>query len=87
MTDKERRLRIQSVMAVVSFSVGSIIACICLFAIEPLGEIATSAISVTSEFLILAGALLGISASFDTKMQKFKADIEKEMGKSADAEV
>ncbi len=79
MTDKERRLRIQSVMAIISFSVGTIIACVCLFVIEPLGSIETSAISITSEFLILSGALLGISASFDTKMNKFRAEIEKEI--------
>jgi hypothetical protein len=79
MTNKERRLRIQSVMAIISFSVGTIIACACLFLVKPLGQIETSAISVTSEFLILAGALLGISASFDTKMNKFRAEIEKEI--------
>ena len=83
MTDRERRLRIQSVMAIISFSVGTIIACACLFLVEPLGQIETSAISVTSEFLILAGALLGISASFDTKMNKFRAEIEKEIIKKS----
>lgn len=77
--DRERRLRIQSTMAIVSFTVGTLIACACLFLIEPLGQIEMSAISVTSEFLILAGSLLGISASFDAKMQKFRADVEKEI--------
>lgn len=78
-TDRDRRLRIQTVMAIISFTVGTLIACACLFLIEPLGAIEMSAISVTSEFLILAGSLLGISASFDAKMQRFRAEVEKEI--------
>lgn len=81
-TDKDRRLRIQSVMAIASFTIGVILASICLFLIEPYGEIHTSAISIVSELFILAGSLLGISASFDAKMQKFRAEVEKEIIKT-----
>lgn len=80
-TDKDRRLRIQSVMAIASFTIGVILASICLFLIEPYGEIHTSAISIVSELFILAGSLLGISASFDAKMQRFRAEFEKEIVK------
>lgn len=74
-----KKIKIQSWMAVASFTMGSIIASVCLFAIEPLGEIANTAISIVSEFLVLAGALLGVSASFDYKMRKFENRVIREM--------
>lgn len=58
-----------------SFSVGSIIACICLFLIEPKGEITNSAIGIVSQFLVLCGALLGIKTSMDWKLQKFEGEV------------
>lgn len=74
-----KKIKIQSWMAIASFTMGSIIALVCLFAIEPLGEIANTAISIVSEFLVLAGALLGVSASFDYKMSKFENRVIREM--------
>lgn len=76
---------LQEKMAVVSFVVGSIISCVCLFNIEPLGEISTTAISIVSEFLVLAGALLGVKASIDTKTQKFKAELAKKADKKEES--
>lgn len=38
---------LQGKMAVCSFVMGCVIACICLFNVEPFGEIATSAITIT----------------------------------------
>lgn len=70
-----KKLKLQSVMAIASFTMGSIIALVCLFVLPPLGEIASTAISIVSEFLVLAGALLGVSASFDLKLKRFEADI------------
>lgn len=58
-------------MAVASFTAGILIACVCLFIVPPPGEISTSALSLVSECLILAGALLGVMLSFDAKLQKF----------------
>ena len=69
--------RVQAVMAACSFMVGTIIACVCLFVIEPRGEITNSAITLVSEFLILAGALLGVKVVFDVKLQQFRNEIEK----------
>lgn len=68
---KERIARLQGRIAVASFAAGVIIASICLFFIPPPGEITNSAISIVSEFLILAGALLGVELAVDTKLQKF----------------
>lgn len=71
-------IKIQYIMAVASFVVGTILSAICLFIIPPIGEIAYSALSVVSEFLVLCGALLGVSLSFDVKLKKFESKIIKE---------
>lgn len=81
MADMKKRMEefkkssLQAKMAVASFVSGVGIACVCLFFIEPIGEIATSAISIVSELLVLAGALLGVKASFDHKQQVFAAEM------------
>ena len=59
-----------------AFSCGVLIAAVCLFLIPPMGEIASSAISIVSELLVLCGALLGIKTSFDVRMQRFESEIE-----------
>ena len=66
-------------LSVASFSMGSIIACICLFKIDPIGEIANTAITIVSMFLVLAGAFIGIDVSFDIKMQKMKSELMEKM--------
>lgn len=75
MKPEEKRLSIQNALAIASFASGVIIACINMWLIEPYGQIHSSAISIVSELLVLCGSLLGISANFDWKMKKFKADI------------
>lgn len=72
-----KTLKIQTGLAISSFVIGVILASICLFFIEPLGEIHTSAISIVSELFILAGAMLGINVGFDVKLAKFQADVER----------
>ena len=74
---KADKTRIQAGLAIASFSVGSVIACICLFIVPPPGEITNSAISIVSEFLVLAGALLGIKTSMDWRLQKFEGEVTK----------
>lgn len=69
------RYKVQYILSIASFVVGVVLACVCLFCIPPLGEITTSALSAVSEFLILCGALLGISLSFDVKLKKFESKI------------
>ena len=56
--------RLQGALAIASFSAGVAIACVCLFLIHPHGEISNSAISIVSELLVLAGAILGSAAWF-----------------------
>ena len=73
---KQQLTKLQGAIAIASFSAGVVIAAVCLFLIPPLGEIASSAISIVSELLVLAGAILGVKASYDTKLMRFRADIE-----------
>ena len=55
---------------------GIVIAAVCLFFVPPLGEIASSAISIVSELLVLCGAILGVKASYDVKFRKFEAELQ-----------
>ena len=77
MTEKKRieLTKLQGIIAIASFSSGVIIAGVCLFWIPPLGEIASSAISIVSELLVLCGAILGVKASYDVKFRKFEAEL------------
>ena len=67
--------RLQGIIAVASFTSGVLIAAVCLFFIEPLGEIASSAVSIVSELLVLCGAILGVKTSYDVKFRKFEAEL------------
>ena len=42
--------KLQSILAVASFIVGTVIGCISLFVVPPPGEITNSALGLTSEF-------------------------------------
>ena len=77
MTEKKRieLTKLQGIIAVASFSSGVLIAVVCLFWIPPLGEIASYAISIVSELLVLCGAILGVKASYDVKFRKFEAEL------------
>ena len=78
MTEKKRieLTRLQGIIAIASFSSGVIIASVCLFLVPPMGEIASSAISIVSELLVLCGAILGVKASYDVKFRKFEAELK-----------
>lgn len=67
--------RLQGIIAVASFSSGVLIAAVCLFFIPLLGEIASSAVSIVSELLVLCEAILGVKASYDVKFRKFEAEL------------
>ena len=84
MTEKKRieLTKLQGIIAIASFTTGVLIAAVCLFWIPPLGEIANSAISIVSELLVLCGAILGVTASFDAKLNRMKAEIQHKLDKS-----
>lgn len=71
--------KLQSILAVASFIVGTIIGCISLFLIPPPDVISNSALGLTSEFLILCAAMLGVNVAFDYKLSKFKTNVKKSL--------
>ncbi len=77
MTEKKHieLTRLQGIIAVASFVAGVAIACLCIFIVPPPGEISNSAISIVSELLVLAGAILGVKTSFDIKFRRFEAEL------------
>ena len=77
MLPSDELTKIQSRLAIASFTCGVVIAAVCIFFIPPIGEIASSAISIVSELLVLTGALLGIKTSFDIKLKRFEGEIDK----------
>ena len=84
MTEKKRieLTRLQGGIAMASFSAGVAIAAVCLFFVPPPGEITNSAISIVSELLVLCGAILGVKASFDAKLNKMEAELHQKLDKN-----
>lgn len=80
MTQKEFT-RLQGGMAIASFAAGVGIASVCIFLIDPKGEISNSAISIVSELLVLAGAILGVKTSYDAKFVRIDAELRKKADK------
>ena len=74
--------RLQGALAIASFAAGVLIACVCLFLVPPPGEISNSAISIVSELLVLAGAILGVKTSYDIKFRKFEAELLNKVDKT-----
>ena len=76
--------RLQGGMAIASFAAGVGIASVCIFLIDPKGEISNSAISIVSELLVLAGAILGVKTSYDAKFIKIESDLQRKVDKESD---
>lgn len=72
--------RLQGGIAIASFCMGALISCVCLFFIEPLGEITSSGIIVVSNFLVLCGGILGVKASTDAKITQIETRYVNRMG-------
>ena len=79
---RQELTKLQGAIAIASFSSGVVIAMVCLFFIEPLGEIASSAISIVSELLVLCGAILGVKASYDVKFRRFENELRHKQDKT-----
>ena len=80
--EQKEMTRLQGGMAIASFAAGVLIACVCLFLVPPPGEISNSAISIVSELLVLAGAILGVKTSYDIKFRKFEAELLNKVDKT-----
>ncbi len=82
--NQKEMTRLQGGMAIASFAAGVAIACVCLFLVPPPGEISNSAISIVSELLVLAGAILGVKTSYDAKFIRIESEIQKKADKQSE---
>jgi len=82
--NQKEMTRLQGGMAIASFAAGVAIACACLFIVPPPGEISNSAISIVSELLVLAGAILGVKTSYDAKFIRIESEIQKKADKQSE---
>ena len=76
MPKKTKNIRLQSGLAIAAFTVGTLISSISLFLVPPPSDISNSALILTSDFLVLCAAMLGVNVVFDYKLSKFKATIK-----------
>lgn len=72
--------KLQGSLAIASFSAGVLIGSICLFVIEPFGEISNSAMYLVSELLVLSGGILGVKASTDARITQIESRYQSRMG-------
>lgn len=63
---------------------GIAIGTVCLLFIPPQGEISDSALWMVGQLLILAGALLGVTASVDLKQRNMARYFQDELDKKQD---
>jgi len=82
--NQKEMTKLQGGMAIASFAAGVVIACLCLFIVPPPGEISNSAISIVSELLVLAGAILGVKTSYDAKFIRIESEIQKKADKQSE---
>ena len=74
---KNTNSRLHAVIAVASFVVGTIIGCVSLFWVPPPDDISNSELVLTSDFLLMSSAMLGVNVVFDYKLMKFKTNLKK----------
>lgn len=71
-----KNIRLQSSLAIAAFTVGTLIGTISLFIVPPPNDISNSALVLTSDFLVLCAAMLGVNVVFDYKLSKFKTTLK-----------
>lgn len=76
MPKNTKNIRLQSGLAIAAFTVGTLIGAISLWLVPPPSDISNSALILTSDFLVLCAAMLGVNVVFDYKLSKFKTTIK-----------
>lgn len=81
-----KNIRLQSGLAIAAFTVGTLIGAISLWLVPPPSDISSSALILTSDFLVLCAAMLGVNVVFDYKLSKFKTTIKNTLENNDDDE-
>ena len=84
---KNSNNRLHAIMAVASFIVGTIIGCVSLFWIPPPNDISNSALVLTSDFLLMSSAMLGVDLALDYRLMKFKTSVLNSIEKNNNIEL
>ena len=86
MPKNTKNIRLQTGLAIAAFTVGTLIGSISLFLVPPPNDISNSALVLTSDFLVLCAAMLGLNVVFDYKLSKFKTTIKNSLEQDDDDE-
>ena len=86
MPKNTKNIRLQTGIAIAAFTVGTLIGSISLFLVPPPNDISNSALVLTSDFLVLCAAMLGVNVVFDYKLSKFKTTIKNSLEQDDDDE-
>lgn len=79
-------LKLQTGLAIASFVVGTLIGCVSLFFVKPPDEISNSALILTSDFLLMCSAIIGVNIAFDYKLLRFRTTVLKSLENNNDDE-
>lgn len=77
-----KNIRLQTGLSIAAFTVGTLIGCVSLFIVPPPNDISNSALVLTSDFLVLCAAMLGVNVVFDYKLSKFKTTLKNSLESS-----
>ena len=74
-TKSNKNIKLQTGLAVASFIVATIISCVSLWIVPPPDTISSSALLLTSDFLLLTAGILGVDLALDYRLSKFKTSV------------
>lgn len=76
--------KIQYAVAVFGFVFGLVMVAVSAFAVEPIGEVDPSVISILGIMISFAGAIFGVSLHYDSELQHFKTEARNEFRRLED---
>ena len=76
--------QVQYCVAIFGFAFGLILVGVSAFAVEPIGEVHPSVISILGIMISFAGAIFGVSLHYDSELQHFKTQARDEFRRLED---
>ena len=82
--DIKTKEQLQYGVAIFGFVFGLIMVAVSAFAVEPIGEVDPSVISILGILISFAGAIFGVSLHYDSELQHFKTEAKNEFRRLED---
>lgn len=79
-----KKEQIQYCVAVLGFVFGLVMTAVSAFAVEPIGEVHPSIISILGIVISFAAAIFGVSLHYDSELQHFKTEARNEFRRLED---